>query len=258
MSARKTVLTHFYNEEYLLPFWIDHHNRIFDRGILVNHRSTDRSVEIAQKMAPDWLVIDSKTVDFDAPSCDTAMYDLEGLLPKGEWRITLNTTEFLFGDVDVLQDFNHEVQYLIASHCMVDMDTEKEPTNDELLVKQKAFGIPPEKTHHSMHPAHHLAFRRFRSIHNHQVPYGVGRQFGHGPPDINLWPLWYNNCPWNDPMKARKLQIQSQIPEHNKQRGWGFQHLFPIDRMEEDYQAMKEHADDLSPLFEKYMHHLTK
>ena len=86
---KKTVLTHFYNEEYLLPFWIDHHKKIFDHGILVNHRSTDRSVEIAKSMAPDWEIMDSKTVDFDAPSCDTEMYELEGKLPKGEWRLSL-------------------------------------------------------------------------------------------------------------------------------------------------------------------------
>ncbi len=255
---KKTVLTHFYNEEYLLPFWIDHHKKIFDHGILVNHRSTDRSVEIAKSMAPDWEIMDSRTVDFDAPSCDTEMYELEGKLPKGEWRVTLNTTEFLFGELGVLKDIDYDAQYLMASYCMVDLHPENQPNHGKLLVEQKPYGVPPEKANDPHHPAHAVAFRRFRSIHNCQVPYQVGRHFLHGTPELPLWTLWYNNSPWNEPMKQRKLQIKTQIPEHNKSLGWGFQHLYPIEKMEEDYNAMKEHAEDLSEHFSKYMHYLTK
>ena len=42
----------FYNEEYLLPWWLMHHTKIFDHGILINRGSTDRSVEICKLLAP--------------------------------------------------------------------------------------------------------------------------------------------------------------------------------------------------------------
>ena len=157
----------------------------------------------------------------------------------------------------------------MSSQCMVDMNPEVEPDQtptyhsqlgwalNKPLVQQKFHGIPPEKSYNHQHPSFHLAFRRFRSVHNCQVPYQVGRHFVHGTPELPLWTLWYNNSPWNEQMKQRKLQIKTQIPDHNKQCGWGFQHLYPIEKMEEDYQAMKEHAEDLTPLFGKYMHYLT-
>ena len=44
--AQKTVLCHFYNEEWILPFWLKHHREIFDHGIMIDYNSTDRSVEI--------------------------------------------------------------------------------------------------------------------------------------------------------------------------------------------------------------------
>lgn len=34
-----TVLMHIYNEEYLLPFWLNHHKNIFDHGVIVNYDS---------------------------------------------------------------------------------------------------------------------------------------------------------------------------------------------------------------------------
>ena len=43
-----TVISHFYNEEYLLPWWLAHHTKLFDHGILINKGSTDRSVEICK------------------------------------------------------------------------------------------------------------------------------------------------------------------------------------------------------------------
>lgn len=47
-----TVISHFYNEEYLLPWWLNHHKNIFDNGILINYGSTDKSVEIIKSICP--------------------------------------------------------------------------------------------------------------------------------------------------------------------------------------------------------------
>ena len=52
IKITRTVISHFYNEEYLLPWWLMHHTKIFDHGILINRGSTDRSVEICKLFAP--------------------------------------------------------------------------------------------------------------------------------------------------------------------------------------------------------------
>ena len=53
----RTLITHFYNEEYLLPFWIKHHRDVFDNAILINYRSTYNSDRLIKKLAPSSLEI---------------------------------------------------------------------------------------------------------------------------------------------------------------------------------------------------------
>lgn len=45
------LISHFYNEEYLPPWWFMHHNHLFDYGILINRGSTDQSEEIYRQYA---------------------------------------------------------------------------------------------------------------------------------------------------------------------------------------------------------------
>jgi hypothetical protein len=100
--ARKTVLCHFYNEEWLLPFWLKHHKNIFDHGILFDYHSTDRSVEIIREICPSWEVRTSRNADFNPHNVDHEISDAEHGLDG--WRMTLNTPEFLVGNYDRMDD----------------------------------------------------------------------------------------------------------------------------------------------------------
>ena len=31
------LFSHIYNEEYLLPFWLNHHKNIFDHGVIIDN-----------------------------------------------------------------------------------------------------------------------------------------------------------------------------------------------------------------------------
>lgn len=59
-----TLISHFYNEQYLLPWWLMHHVPLFNHGILINRGSSDQYVEIIRKMAPHWEIRNSKVPDF--------------------------------------------------------------------------------------------------------------------------------------------------------------------------------------------------
>lgn len=61
-----TVLIHIYNEEYLLPFWLNHHKNIFNHGIIIDYRSTDKSIEIYKQICPNWDIIISRNLYFTA------------------------------------------------------------------------------------------------------------------------------------------------------------------------------------------------
>ena len=130
----KTVLTHFYNEEYLLPWWLDHHKKYFDHGILIDYASTDRSVEIIKEICPTWTVVKSKNEFFEAKLCDEEIIDYESTVPG--WKIALNITEFLVGDYSILTDKPN--QYYIMPCCVMIDDTPDIPPNNTLpLIKQK-------------------------------------------------------------------------------------------------------------------------
>ena len=96
-SARRRVMliSHFYNEALLLPYWIRHHAHMFDHAVLIDYNSTDDSVAIIQREAPSsWHVVKSKHATFGAGSCDQEVMEWEAKFPD-DWHLALTTTEFL-------------------------------------------------------------------------------------------------------------------------------------------------------------------
>ena len=91
---RRIVISHFYNEAYLLPWWLKHHREMFDHGVLIDYASTDDSVAICRELVPDWEVIPSENAHFSALLCDFEVMKHEQRFPDA-WKIALNTTEFL-------------------------------------------------------------------------------------------------------------------------------------------------------------------
>ena len=90
----RVIFSHFYNEEYLLPWWLSHHSKMFDHGVLINNHSTDRSVEICRQMVPTWDIVMSENTRFEAILCDFEIMKHEARF-SGAWKIALNITEFI-------------------------------------------------------------------------------------------------------------------------------------------------------------------
>lgn len=138
-----TLISHFYNEEMLLPYWIKHHKQIFDHAILINHGSTDRSFDIIKEMAPEWDVIDSSLKEFDALLTDFEVEKVEEKI-RG-WKVCLNTTEFLVGSLkEVISKYSSLGIKSIYPRAMVMVDNEPGTQLDPKLslLNQKPFGIP--------------------------------------------------------------------------------------------------------------------
>ena len=140
----RTVITHFYNEEYLLPFWIKHHREIFDHGIFINYKSTDKSVDLIKKYAPSsWQIVDSENDSFDGNLCDLEVMRYEQRV-KG-WKIALNVTEFFIcPNIDDIEkecsknDFNgFKTQGIIV----VDHQPDQEINLDIPIINQKCHGF---------------------------------------------------------------------------------------------------------------------
>jgi hypothetical protein len=73
-----TVISHIFNEEYLLPFWLEYHSTIFDHGIIIDYCSTDNSLSIIKKFCPSWTIIKTRNVNADGkPNFNATLVDEE-------------------------------------------------------------------------------------------------------------------------------------------------------------------------------------
>ena len=91
--AQRVVVSHFFNEAYMLPWRLRHHREIFDHGVLIDYHSTDASVEICRELVPHWEIVPSENATFAARLCDFEVMKHEQRFPDA-WKLALNTTEF--------------------------------------------------------------------------------------------------------------------------------------------------------------------
>jgi len=210
----KSVICHFYNEEYLLPWWLNHHKKYFDYGLMINYASTDRSVEIIKEICPDWQVVDSVNPEFDAAECDNEIEYYEEQIPG--WKIVLNVTEFLVGKYSLLTDEKSPKKIFIPSFYFVDKSDNTVVESNIPLYEQLSNGI--DFVDNPM-------IRKLRCLHNHQIKYVPGRHFSNFDDATDDFVIFnYGFSPMNEDLISRKLQIQYRIPESDKRKNWGSEH----------------------------------
>ena len=88
-----SLISHIRNEALLLPHWIAHHRPMFDAATIIDYASTDDSLDIIRTLAPEWRIVRSQNVDFDANDADFEVMQIEFYTPG--WKVALNTTEFM-------------------------------------------------------------------------------------------------------------------------------------------------------------------
>ena len=221
---KKTLISHFFNEEYMLPWFLNHHKQIFDHGVMIDYHSTDRSVEIIREICPTWDIITSRNQDFQADNIDIEVNDIERDIQG--WKICLNVTEQLIGDYSIM-DQNIEEIY-VPTIFMVDCNRDQLVDPSIPLYKQKYHGFSFRGSDRD------FLERRSRRLHCTNRPYPTsstaecmapGRHYNMYSNNIDLAILYYGWCPFDQGQLNRKLQIQTQIPLIDRQRGWGFHHI---------------------------------
>jgi len=233
---RKTIIAVFYNEEYLLPWWLNHHKQYFDHGILINYASTDNSVNIIKDICPTWEIVESRNKLFGAKEVDDEVTDIETRIDG--WKICLNVTEFLTGDYSIL-DETLSGRHILPCCVMVDNEPDVIPDPNKSLVKQKTFGM------HYNEGASKI--RRSRIIHNKRLyVYPLGRHFDQSHTTDKLVVLWYGFSPYNQEIIKRKLQIQNRIPVSDFMQGFGTQHKTDENSLKDIYQNYILICKDLS------------
>jgi hypothetical protein len=227
--ARKTVLCHFYNEEWILPFWLRHHREIFDHGIMIDYHSTDRSAQIIRDFCPTWEVVTSRNDNFSPQPVDDEVMEHEAKLEG--WRICLNATEFLFGNYARMDDDPNPKQIFVGQWMFTDMERREEPfyLNVNLPLYQQrwwGYGIVNDFTRNQPYGS---VPRAPRSLHNHALLYGVvGRHYpGHPQTHEDLTIFYYGYASLEQGSINRKMQIQTQCPN----AGDNTNHKFTLDQL---------------------------
>jgi len=215
--AKRTVVAQCYNEEFLLPWWLKHHKHVYDHGIIVDYASTDRTRDIIREICPTWEIVPSRNEHFNGNAVDEEIMDIERGLDG--WRMAMNITEMLYGNLDHLTNTTNPTQYMITNYVFVDMeDPAKCPelTYDRPLHEQRYWGFHDYDTNRdpgiAYGPGKGEWSRLNRSLHNHPVQYTGGRHYPRTDYTFDDLVLFYYG--WADIGErglARKTQIRARI-----------------------------------------------
>lgn len=253
--TKRTVLCHFYNEEWLLPFWLKHHREIFDHGIMINYASTDRSVEIIRELCPTWEIVDSRNPEFEPCAIDAEVQDHERSLEG--WRVCLNVPEFLVGNYDHMDNRHHHDRIYVGQWMFVDMERREEPlklNSNYPLWYQRWWGYGIV-TDFSCNQSHGSVPRAPRSIHNYAADYpNLGRHFPEFPTTYgDLAIFYYGYASLEQGSIDRRMQIQTKCPNG----GAGTNHHFSLDelmnRFKKEQQPMsRDLRDEIAPYIQAH------
>jgi hypothetical protein len=221
----------------MLPWWIKHHSKLFDYGIMIDSNSTDNSFDICKELCPpNWKVVKSVYKDeyFSANNIDHEVKCYENTVDG--FKMALTTTEFLFvpGPLSFLNTImiDNKFDYIKTTGvCMVDTNPDELPTYDKQLYAQKHHGMITGYAD----PVYNYdmdTYNHFYGRHYHNKPFGdysTGRHWIHGGHVNNLianflFTLKYKYSPWNENTIKRIQQFSSKVPPVDIERGLGLPH----------------------------------
>ena len=217
------LISNFYNEAYMLPWWLKHNKIYFEHGVLFDYHSTDESAKIIKEICPTWEIRTTKTEKWDPVDEDNEIMEAEREFDG--YKMILTLTEFLIGN----QEFSDKPTcYEIPTKRMVDITTSHTPRGDTPLMEQKPDGYMAK-------------INRYRYIHNHPdgAYEGAGRhKTSHEttPSDLVIWKYAY--CPWTEEFIQRRLQFKKNMSKDHLEKSWGKQHK--LDRAELQAQYERE------------------
>lgn len=223
------VVVGTYNEEFMLSHWLPHHVPLFDYGIVLDCKSTDKTLELVEKFAPHWDVVTAKNWEwFDAEINDKEIMECEEKLDG--WKMCLNTTEYI-----VTHNFRSKVQEIedagydavrFTGYQINDSLNENQFDNNKPLILQRFFGKEDPWRHRIIHKWDHGRYyvgRHFKTPGLKKSPYVKEH-----PEEIDIFPglylFWYRFAPFNEQV-PRKVQASPRIPQHDKAKGYSWNHI---------------------------------
>jgi hypothetical protein len=212
---KKVIVSHIHNEEYLLPWWLKHHRKYFDHGVIIDYHSTDKSREIIKELCPTWEIHTSRNSCYNEFQLQEEVFEHESRFGDDWWKACLNVTEFLVGDFNSLS--NTTGTLLVPCLYFVD-DFELRPSTlstDIPLWDVIKTGLDVPFT---------FDFRGSRAIHTQTFRYPSGRHFRRLINTDRFMIFNYGFAPMTEEFYKRKLQVQNLIPMEERLKNNGGAH----------------------------------
>lgn len=237
----KTVITHFYNEEWLLPWWLLHHKRYFDHGILVDYHSTDASCEIIKSICPTWDIVKSKYDVFHTETNDLEIYEIEKNISG--WRACLTVPEFLVGNFDRLTQSSQYQEIIVGQWVLVEpnFDSPSVFDSNQQLIMQCSNGLPYINCYTP---------RTGRRISNCAKPYPPGRHYYNKPTYNDLSIFYFGWASLSEPSIARQMQHQTKLDTINDNEN---PHIFTRGQLIEKFKELQSKSTDIRDKLEVYL-----
>ena len=252
----RSVICHFFNEAYLLPWWLKHHSKLFDFGIMIDHGSTDDSGDIIREAVPHWRLVRSQLNHFDPYLTDFEVMTYEKDLLG--WKIALNVTEFLMPAMS-LSYIESSLEASGREGCsasgilVIDNHPEIEPKRIRSLPEQKHWGIDDnEILEFNERVSLGLPASPYRNRFFHRCATGMyhpGRHQSFHPDShfrvLELMVFHFGYAPWNVHMIKRKTQILDKLSTRELRFGWGVHHVKNEAEINRDFEIIRANAVDL-------------
>ena len=253
----RTVICHFYNEAYLLPWWLKHHRNMFDFGIMIDHGSTDESANICRQLVPHWKLVRTRLHKFDAFLNDLEVMEYERTVTG--WKIVLNVTEFFMLPFPISHLENTLLKMgkegiTATGVIIVDNQPGVEPEMNISLPLQKHFGIE-DNEYIDVNLRHEIGLPRLisrnRFYHCNEVGmYQPGRHSSYHQDANhradNIFIFHFGYAPWTERGILRKQQIGEKVSLGDLKRNWGIEHIRNREALDEAFFKVKSNSKDLS------------
>tara|TARA_R110001592_G_scaffold18816_3_gene77639 strand:- start:7368 stop:8240 length:873 start_codon:yes stop_codon:yes gene_type:complete len=221
-KIQTTLITHIYNEEYLLPFFLIHHKDMFDNIIIIDYQSDDRSLEICKKICPNCKIIQSRNKYFKASEVDKEVMDIERTIDG--IKIVLTVPEFLFCEniKDLFcenikySDEKPAAQFSIREKLVYSPDNYNffPKNNYELFNNVSSEGVFVSSLGRSSRFIHNYPHGNY-GVGRHWPDYkGILRKHSELPPEKILL-VCFGYCPLNKHMIRRRTQQGERQPEED-------------------------------------------
>ena len=233
-----TLISHIYNEEYLLPFWLKHHKNIVQHGIIIDYESSDKSVKIIKDICPSWTIIQSRYKNFDCINCDKEVMDIEKTINNG-YKICLNTTEFLVCETTIntllLNEPNQCIKLAgLSLLSKTNVDYYNPQTLKELFDGIEFINYTNRSSrflHSYTHGDYTCGRHSSMTMTNNKISIAEPIYNDVTNDNFPAFICCFSYFPWNENFIKRKLNVKTKMTDESRRTGLGYHHLWDINDM---------------------------